>query len=478
MITKNYLEDTIVAISTPVSGEGGIGIVRLSGPDSILIADKIFFSKNGKKPSEYPTHTVHYGWIKEEDKIVDEVLLTIMKAPKTYTREDIVEISGHGGPIVLRKILDLCLKNGARLARPGEFTERAFLNGRIDLLQAEAVCDLIRSRTSRSASIIVNQLKGELSEKIKKIKEELINLISNIEVSLDYSEEDIKFLSNEEIKEILKTNIEKIEKILKGLKKGKIYKEGIKVCITGKPNVGKSSLLNALISDDRSIVSHIPGTTRDVVSETFCIKDIPVTVMDTAGIGLQRNSEDEKFLQKLSEEKTLNAIARSDIIIFIVDISSGITEQDLEIADTLSKENKKTILVVNKIDLKNGNPEEIFDKLKNYNFFDSITCSALYKINIDKLEEKIVNLATKPFSELASPDISETEFIGNTRQEQVLIKTLENLKNAFDSVRKNESLEFCALNIRLALDSIGELTGETTNEEILDAIFSKFCVGK
>ncbi|MFN3966670.1 MAG: tRNA uridine-5-carboxymethylaminomethyl(34) synthesis GTPase MnmE, partial [Endomicrobiia bacterium] len=367
---KNY-EDTIVAISTPVSGEGGIGIVRLSGSDSISIADKIFFSKNGKKPSEYQTHTVHYGWIKDEDKIIDEVLLTIMKAPKTYTREDIVEISGHGGPIVLRKILDLCLKNGARLARPGEFTERAFLNGRIDLLQAEAVCELIRSKTNHAASISANQLKGALSEKIKKIKEELINLISNIEVSLDYPEEDLEFISNEKIEDILKSSIKKIEDILKALKKGSIYKEGIKVCIIGKPNVGKSSLLNALLSDDRSIVSHIPGTTRDIVSETFCIKDIPVTLMDTAGIGLKKISEDEKYLQELSEEKTKNAISKSDIIIFIVDVSSEITDEDIKIADKLSEENKKTILVLNKIDIKTENIEKTLDRLKNYKFFDS-----------------------------------------------------------------------------------------------------------
>jgi len=478
MAIKNNIEDTIVAISTPVSGEGGIGIVRLSGPDSISIADKIFFSKDGKKPSEYSTHTVHYGWIKEEDKIVDEVLLTVMKAPKTYTREDIVEISGHGGPIVLRKILDLCIKNGGRLARPGEFTERAFLNGRIDLLQAEAVCDLIRSKTSHSANIIANQLKGVLSEKIKKIRKELINLISNIEVSLDYSEEDIKFISNKETEEILKTNIEKIEEILKALKKGNIYKEGIKVCIIGKPNVGKSSLLNALVSDDRSIVSHIPGTTRDVVSETFCIRDIPVTIMDTAGIGLTKTSEDENFLQKLSEEKTLNAISKSDIILFIVDISSGVTEEDIKIADNLSKKNKKTILVINKIDLKKNDAKEIFEKLKKYNFFESITCSALYKINIDKLEDKIVQMTTGSNSELSTPDTIETEFIGNARQEQALTKASENLVNALNSISNNESLEFSALYIKSALDSLGELIGETTTEEILDTIFSKFCVGK
>ncbi len=478
MSIKNYIEDTIVAISTPLSGESGIGIVRLSGNDSIKIADKIFFSKNGKKPSSYSTHTVHYGWIKEDDRIVDEVLITIMKAPKTYTREDIVEISGHGGPVILRKILDLCLKNGARLAKPGEFTERAFLNGRIDLLQAEAVCELIRSKTNHAISIIAGQLKGVLSEKIKKIKEKLISLISNIEVSLDYSEEDIEFISNERIKQILKETITEIDKILNALKKGNIYKEGIKVTIAGKPNVGKSSLLNALVLDERSIVSHIPGTTRDVVSETLCIKGIPLTIMDTAGIGLNKTSENEKLIQKLSEEKTKNAISKSDIVIFILDASSEITDEDIKIANILSEENKKTILVLNKIDITQENIDEILNRLKNYKFSDFLTCSALYKINIDKLEDKIVQLATSSYSQSPGPDISDTEFIGNVRQEQALIRTAENLKNALDSIYKNESLEFSALYIRSALNYLGELTGETTTEEILNAIFSQFCVGK
>ncbi|MDI6641052.1 MAG: tRNA uridine-5-carboxymethylaminomethyl(34) synthesis GTPase MnmE [Elusimicrobiota bacterium] len=558
--------DTIAAISTSIAGEGGIGIVRLSGSEAIKIADKIFIAKNPEagsgalKPSEFKSHTVHYGWIvdpaqdtaftapgtnsipykshshtlhSEVDEgqdisksaecearellpkeIIDEVLLTVMKAPKTYTREDIVEISGHGGPIILRKILELTLKHGARLAQPGEFTKRAFLNGRIDLSQAEAVCDLVRAKTDKAAALATEQLRGRLRDAIKELRSQLLNILANIEVSIDYSEEDIEFISQDQLLSSLNSVSEHIQKILNTAHLSRIYHAGIRVAIVGKPNVGKSSLLNALLSDERAIVTPTPGTTRDVISETFNLKGIPVTIMDTAGIrshyrepaqiasqclslydsigdsSVVSSTQNDTHCQieQLAGMRAKQSIEKAEIVIFVLDASSAITDEDKHITELLS--NKKTVIALNKIDLVESTtstlsesstkallPKEFLAKLKLLAGVQS--CSALYSKHIDKLNEKIYQaiIPDGNFS-LHSPDTIDTAFVTNIRQEEILKKAHKHLTNAVMSLVNNESIEFIALHIRAAVDSLSEIIGEITTEDVLDAIFSQFCIGK
>ena len=484
--------DTIAAISTPGSGEGGIGIVRLSGKNSLSIADKIFApGKNAGdkharlKPSMFKTHTVHYGWIVDGKTRIDEALLTLMRSPKTYTREDIVEISGHGGPAVLRNILELCISNGARIAGPGEFTRRAFLNGRIDLAQAEAVCGLIRAKTDRSSGIAVEQIKGALSEKIKGLRAGLIKLAAGLEAELDYSGEGIEFVSRKNARQALNKILEDINTSLSASRKNRVYVEGVKIAITGRPNVGKSSLFNALLEKERAIVTAIPGTTRDVIAETFNLRGIPVTIMDTAGI-MSGNLEQ---IEKISTAKSKEILGLADIVIFVVDFSRPLSRNDRDIARLISASAKKVILVLNKADLACSTAKKrkkLTTELVKFLAAKEhparqpviVECSALKNKGIAALETALYNKILEENNLLKSPDAAESSFVVNSRQERSLANAGESISQALDALSRSEPEEFVVLHLRAALDRLGEITGETTTEEILDAVFSNFCVGK
>lgn len=454
--------DTIAAISTPL-GEGGIGIVRISGPQAVKIASEIFISPKGKDLQNVKSHTIHYGLIVNPDtnEKVDEVLLSIMRAPKTYTTEDIVEINCHGGYITLKKILDLILKRGARLAEPGEFTKRAFLRGRIDLSQAESVIDLIRAKTEEAQKIALEHLSGKLSEKINQLRDRLMRICAHIEAYIDFPEEDIDGLTSREIEEEIGSLIGEIEKLIEGYEEGKIYREGVKAAIVGKPNVGKSSLLNALLMKERAIVTEIPGTTRDIIEEYVNIKGIPLKILDTAGI---RESHDLVEIEGI--RRTLKAVDDADLILLVLDLSREIDELDYLIMDRLS--NKKVIVVLNKRDIRSSN-FNLPEKLKDY---PKVEISALKGDGVNELKEVIFN------SVITGKQYHEGVLVTKLRHKVALEGALGALQNALESFKKGEPLEIPAMFLREGLNYLGQIIGVVTTDEILDIIFSEFCIGK
>lgn len=458
---------TIAAISTPI-GEAGIGIVRLSGTSAINIVEKIF--KNNKKKSikELPSYTIHYGNIRNPhtDEIIDEVILSIMKAPRSYTREDVIEINCHGGIVPLKKTLELIIKYGAKLAEPGEFTKRAFLNGRIDLTQAEAVIEIIKAKTELSLKISMEQLKGGLSKKIEEICRELKELLAFLEASIDFpEEEDVILLSKEEKLKRVKNIIEKIEDFIISSEQGKFIKDGISVVIAGKPNVGKSSLLNILLKEDRAIVTSIPGTTRDVIEETISIDGIPVRLTDTAGI-----RKTENIIEIEGVKRSRVKLESSDLVLFVLDGSSCLDKEDFVIFNEVK--DKKTIVAINKIDLKLGIEIE---KIKE--FLEAkkiIKISATKEIGIDELKKAIIS----EVFEGNIPVLDGGVIITNLRHKIALEDTRESLLSCLKGFEENLSEEFICIDLRYALNSLGEIVGKTTNEDILNIIFSQFCIGK
>lgn len=465
------IDDTIVAISTPI-GESGIGIVRLSGSEAINIADKIVTLRSGKRISHLCSHTVHLGYVHNNNngEYIDEVLIIVMHAPKTYTKEDVVEISCHGGSVVLNKILTLCLSHGARMATPGEFTKRAFINGRIDLIQAEAVCDLIRAKTAKAASISFQQLTGKLSNKIRALRDELVTLLSYIEVSLDYSEEDIHFITKKDILEKINSIQATIDYLLNSYQIGKLYRDGIKIVIAGKPNVGKSSLLNALLKEERAIVTPIAGTTRDAISEMFNLRGIPVVVIDTAGI--RTHSTD--LIEKMGIELARKYLQAADIVLFVCDITTEVSDEDKYIANLIRFAGTKCIIVANKIDLPNKFPIDNYLSLFP-DKYPHVSISCLYLQGIDLLEEIIYALCTQG-NTLGNPDMQETPVVSNIRHQQCLFEAKKVLSEALSNLHHSE--EVIALYIKSAIDHLSQIIGEVTTEDILDTIFSQFCVGK
>lgn len=460
--SKGIADATIAAISTPV-GEGGIGIVRLSGTDALNIVEKIF--KNNKKKSlkELQTYTLHYGRIiePETNEIIDEVVLSIMKSPKSYTREDVVEINCHGGIIPLKKTLELVIKLGARLAEPGEFTKRAFLNGRIDLAQAEAVVDIIKAKTDLALKMSMEQLKGGLSSKIENISNELKELLAFLEASIDFSEDDIEELSNEEKIKRIKKIIDELERLINSAEYGKIIKDGIKVVIAGKPNVGKSSLLNVLLKEDRAIVTSIPGTTRDSIEETILINEIPIKLIDTAGI-----RETENIIEIEGVKRSKNKLESADLILLVLEGSSCLDKEDFSILSEIK--NKNTIVVINKIDLYQKIEAEKLDSIK------IVRISALKEIGIDELKKAIV-------SEVFAGNIPVTDggiIVTNLRHKIALEDAMKFLMFCLKDLKGGLSEEFICISLRSALDSLGEIIGRITTEDILNIIFSKFCIGK
>ncbi len=457
-------QETIAAISTPF-GESGIGIVRLSGPQSESIARRLFNPKN--RLSNFISHRFHYGEIvdPETGAPVDEALLVLMKAPKTYTREDIVEIQCHGGYLILQKVLELVLNLGARLAQPGEFTRRAFLNGRIDLTQAEAVIDLIQAKTMSSLEIANQQLRGMFYGEIIRIKERLLSLQTLIEAHIDFPEEEIEPVSMKGLTEGLAEVIETMGEWISSYEEGRVFREGVSCAIIGKTNVGKSSLLNVLLKEERAIVTPIPGTTRDVIEEVLNVRGIPVRLMDTAGLRKPADKVEQEGVRR-TKEKAEDA----DLVLLVIDASQELDEDDREIFKRFK--NKKKIIVLNKSDL----PEKL--SLEDIECFVSalpiVQISALKNEGIDDLK-KIV-YGTFVHKELrASPDHL---IIANVQHKRALLKAKENLSNALNGVQAGNSLEFTAFEVRCALEVLGTLIGETAKEDVLNRIFEQFCIGK
>ena len=505
-----FTDETIAAISTPL-GHSGIGIVKISGKDAIKIADKIFLSPKNKTLKQIPSHRIIYGHIinpvRKQDslsngvnssnkEIIDEALISVMRSPHTYIKEDVVEINCHGGPVPLRRILELVLKNGARLAEPGEFTRRAFLNGRIDLAQAEAVLDVINAMTEQSQKTAVEQLRGGLSKKIEAIKEKLIELTAFVEAYIDFPEEDIEPMSLTGMKEQALRIQESLRELIESSHYGMILREGLKTAIIGRPNVGKSSLLNALLEQDRAIVTEVPGTTRDVIEDYLNIQGLPVKIMDTAGI-----REVEDIAEKEGVKRSLFAMKDADLALIVLDGSKDLHNTDRELIEKSNPQN--TILVINKIDL----PQKIkLKELKMHknvigsqggsNLKDEILrfaqndkrraqndklevlsnrivkISALKGTGLDELKDKILEAV------LHGKPANSSGIVTNIRHVNALERALKSINSFIKEIDKKTSPEFLSVELRESLDAIGEIIGITTPENILNRIFSNFCIGK
>ena len=508
------LTDTISAISTP-PGEGGIGIVRVSGPASISIAKKIFTTPKGESLNGVESHKLIHGYIKDPDtrKNIDEVLLVVMCSPKSFTGENVVEISCHGGSLPLNKILNLTIKSGARLAEPGEFTKRAFLNGRLNLIQAEAVIDIIKSKSDAALESAMNQLQGGLAGKITSIRSILINMLAEIEADIDFPEEGIEFtpLSSPPLtspfsppseggergglqggarggitlQKKLESVLTEIGQLVDSYRYGKVYREGISVVIAGRPNVGKSSLMNAFLNEDRSIVTSIPGTTRDTIEEGLNLNGLTIKIVDTAGI-----RESNGLVEQEGIKRTQKAIEGAGLIIFLLDGSEGLREEDQDLIKEIKQKNKPVIIAINKIDVISATEgTEDTENYKNLNIFytcsvestvknkfpneNIVKISALKNIGLDELRNQIFDIIYN--GHCKTP---EGIFITRERHRELLSKSQDSLNKVINAINQNLSSEFIAADLRLSLDSLGEITGETYSEDVLNRIFQEFCIGK
>lgn len=456
------MERTIAAISTP-AGTGGIAVIRVSGAEAIAIADKIFSGRD--KLTDAPTHTVHYGFIKnDKGEKVDEVLVTVMRAPKTFTREDVVEISTHGGFSASRGVLDALIKAGAYHAEPGEFTKRAFLNGRIDLTQAEAVIDIINSTNDLAQHTALSQLEGSLSREITEVRDALVHLAAQMQVIIDYPDEDLEDITTDDIRNVALECKEKTDHLLATADSGKILREGIRTAIVGKPNVGKSSLLNKLAREDRAIVTDIAGTTRDVIEEYINLGGIPLILIDTAGI---RKTDDT--VEKIGVEKSLKSIDSADFVIVMIDGSSFFDDEDIEVLR--ATKDKKRIVLINKTDL--GQSKYIETVKKRAAGSAVIEISAKKGTGLDLLGEEI-----RKFYSLGEIAASNGAVITNMRHKTALIKASESLHNAAYAIESGLPSDIASIDINAAIEALGEITGETVSDDIVNAIFHEFCVGK
>lgn len=457
------MEDTIAAVATAY-GEGGIGIIRISGEEVLPILQEIF-EFHGDTDT-FISRRMTYGKIidKEKNQIIDEVLAVYMKGPKTYTAEDVVEINCHGSMVSLRKTLALVLRKGARLAEPGEFTKRAFLNGRLDLSQAEAVIDMIRAKTDKSFDVAVSQLEGRLSLKVEEIRQKLLDLLVDITVNIDYPDEDIEEMTYEKLEESVVETQDMIEKLLATSSTGRMIREGIKIAIVGKPNVGKSSLMNGLLKETRAIVTDIPGTTRDTIEEVLSIRNIPVYLVDTAGI---RETSDK--VEKMGIEKSKEAFNQADFILFLLDGSRPLEEEDLQIMELLKE--RKSLVLINKRDLGEAiSIEEIAAKLPASQVIEA---SLLKGQGITEIEDAVEDLVYG--GEIVQ---KESMMVNNVRHIELLQQAVKSLTDALHMSERREALDFIEVDVKNAYERLGEIIGETVSDDIINEVFARFCLGK
>lgn len=456
---------TIAAIST-APAIGGIGIVRMSGKDCFEVLEKIFKPKNPETIENIGGYRIKYGTIvnPETNRVVDEILVSYFKCPKSYTAENMCEINSHGGIVVLREILELCLKNGAELAKPGEFTERAFLNGRIDLTQAEAIIDIINAKSTREAQESANQLEGYLSRKINEIREKIMDIMVNIEANIDYPEYDVEEVSNKDAENKLKEIENELIKLSKTFENGKILKEGVKIAIIGSPNAGKSSLLNSMLKEERAIVTDIAGTTRDIIEEQISIEGIPFKVIDTAGI---RDAKDK--IEQIGIEKSKKAANEADVILAVFDSSVPLNDEDREILNLLK--HKKSIIVLNKTDLKqivNNECKEIQDVNT-----EVINISLKNNEGLERIYESLVKMFN-----LNQINLDNELTITNIRHQELINKAIESTRKALNDLNNSMPIDIISINIKEILEHLGEITGDNVSEDIIKNIFAKFCLGK
>ncbi|MFY0761187.1 tRNA uridine-5-carboxymethylaminomethyl(34) synthesis GTPase MnmE [Metabacillus dongyingensis] len=458
--------DTIAAISTPM-GEGAIAIVRLSGDDAIEIADRLYSGPSEKQLTEVPSHTIHYGHIADPDtgQIVEEVMVSVLKGPKTFTREDIVEINCHGGIVTVNRVLQLALNHGARLAEPGEFTKRAFLNGRIDLSQAEAVMDLIRAKTDRAMNVALGQMEGRLSKLIQRLRQEILETLAHVEVNIDYPEyDDVEEMTHSMLIEKATFVKNEIEKLLQTSQQGKILREGLSTVIVGRPNVGKSSLLNSLIHENKAIVTDIPGTTRDVIEEYVNVRGVPLRLVDTAGI-----RETEDIVERIGVEKSRQVLKKADLILLVLNYSEALSKEDEQLFEAVS--GMDVIVIVNKTDLpQKADLKRVRELAKGS---PVVTTSLLEEQGIDQLEESISSL----FFE-GSVGASDLTYVSNTRHIALLSQAKRTIEDALEAIEAGVPIDLVQIDLTRTWELLGEIIGDAVHESLIDQLFAQFCLGK
>ncbi len=458
--------DTVAAISTP-AGEGAIAIVRMSGEEAVKIADKIYHGTKGKRLQDAASHTIHYGHLidPENGQTVEEVMVSVMRGPKTFTKEDVVEINCHGGIVSVNRVLQLVLKNGAKLAEPGEFTKRAFLNGRIDLSQAEAVMDLIRAKTDRAMNVALGQIEGRLSKLIRKLRQEILETIAHVEVNIDYPEyDDVEEMTHHMLKEKAALVRTELKKLLQTSTQGKILREGLSTAIIGRPNVGKSSLLNSLVHENKAIVTDIPGTTRDVIEEFVNVRGVPLRLLDTAGI-----RETEDIVERIGVERSRQVLKEADLILFVLNNAEPLTIEDEDLFKVV--EGMDVIVIVNKTDL----PQKIdMDRVRELAAnFKLVTTSLLEERGIDELEEKIASLFFA-----GSIEAADLTYVSNTRHIALIHQALQAIEDAMAGVEMGTPIDIVQIDLTRTWELLGEIIGDSVHESLIDQLFSQFCLGK
>ncbi|MCY8863539.1 tRNA uridine-5-carboxymethylaminomethyl(34) synthesis GTPase MnmE [Bacillus spizizenii] len=458
--------DTIAAISTPM-GEGAIAILRLSGPEAIQIADKIYKGPKGKTLSSVESHTIHYGHIvdRPSDRVVEEVMVSVLKAPRTFTREDVIEINCHGGIVTVNQVLQLALREGARLAEPGEFTKRAFLNGRIDLSQAEAVMDLIRAKTDRAMNVAMNQMEGRLSALVRRLRSEILETLAHVEVNIDYPEyDDVEEMTHQILVEKATAVKKEIEALLRTSEQGKILREGLSTVIIGRPNVGKSSLLNSLVHEAKAIVTDIPGTTRDVIEEYVNVRGVPLRLVDTAGI-----RETEDIVERIGVERSRQVLKEADLILLVLNYSEELSEEDVKLFEAV--EGMDVIVIMNKTDLEAKIDSERVRELANGR--PVVTTSLLKEEGINDLEEAIQSLFYT--GAIESGDLT---YVSNTRHISILQQAKRAIEDALSGIEQDVPIDMVQIDLTRCWELLGEIIGDSVHESLIDQLFSQFCLGK
>ncbi|RLQ93966.1 tRNA uridine-5-carboxymethylaminomethyl(34) synthesis GTPase MnmE [Falsibacillus albus] len=458
--------DTIAAISTPM-GEGAIAIVRLSGEQAVQIADAVFKGVGNKRLVDQTSHTIHYGHIidTKTEQVVEEVMVSLMKGPKTFTREDVVEINCHGGLVSVNRVLQLVLNHGARLAEPGEFTKRAFLNGRIDLSQAEAVMDLIRAKTDRAMNVAIGQMEGRLSKLIQGLRQEILETLAHVEVNIDYPEyDDVEEMTHQILVEKAAHVKTEIEKLIRTSQQGKILREGLSTVIVGRPNVGKSSLLNSLVHENKAIVTDIPGTTRDVIEEYVNVRGVPLRLVDTAGI-----RETEDIVERIGVERSRKVLKEADLILLVLNYSDELTQEDENLFKAV--EGMDVIVIINKTDL----PQQIdMDRVEELaKEHKVVTTSLLQEQGVDELEEAISSLFFE--GEIEASDMT---YVSNSRHIALLNQALQAIEEAIHGVEMGTPIDIVQIDLTRTWELLGEITGDSVHESLIDQLFSQFCLGK